>query len=321
MLDKFGRNIDYLRVSVTDRCNLRCCYCMPEEGVEQLSRDEILSLEELERIIRAGSNAGIRRVRITGGEPLVRRDVSTLIKKVSLMPGIKDISLTTNAILLADLAEELKEAGLKRVNISLDTLMEHKYKEITRRGSLGRVLVGIEKALALGLTPVKINVVVQRDFNLDEVRDFIRFTESAPIHVRFIEIMPMGCGGGLSDEFVSAEEIKKIVSEDYSLVKGELAGGGPADYFKVEGYHGTVGFIHAISRHFCARCNRLRLTADGRLRYCLQQEQSLDIKGPLRNGAAEAELVELFGQAVMHKPAGYRSSEWNKNSLMNTIGG
>ncbi len=321
MHDKFGRTIDYLRVSVTDRCNLRCRYCMPAEGIKQLSREEILTLEELEQIIKAGVRAGLKRIRITGGEPLIRRNLVKLLQSVSALPEVEDLSLTTNGILLAPLARDLKRTGLKRVNISLDTLMEHKYREITRGGDLSQVLAGIERALSLDLTPVKLNVVVQRDFNLDEVKDFLRFTRSAPVHVRFIEIMPMGCGGKMSDEFVPAAEIKEILGEDYQLVRAELAGGGPADYYRVKGYRGTVGFISAISQHFCSRCNRLRLTADGKLRLCLQQERSLDIKTPLRSGASEDELVGLFEQAAASKPAGYRSRGWDENSLMNSIGG
>ncbi|MBO8169261.1 MAG: GTP 3',8-cyclase MoaA [Thermoanaerobacteraceae bacterium] len=321
MLDKFGRNIDYLRVSVTDRCNLRCRYCMPPEGVKHLAREQVLSLEEIEKLIRAAVKAGVKRVRLTGGEPLIRRNLVHLVQKVSRLPGLEDLSLTTNGILLAPLAKDLKRAGLNRVNISLDTLMEHKYREITRGGSLAQVLVGLEQAIKYQLTPVKINVVVQRSFNLNEIRDFISLTRNSPIHVRFIELMPIGCGGKLDKEFVSAQEIKDMIGADYDLVHDTLTGGGPADYYRVRGYKGTIGFIGAISDHFCAKCNRLRLSADGKLRFCLQQDRYLDIKEPLRSGASEEELVRIFTQAARNKPASYRQSGWNENENMNAIGG
>ncbi len=321
MLDKYGRRIDYLRVSVTDRCNLRCNYCMPPQGVKQLLREQVLTLEELEKLISAAVAAGVKRVRLTGGEPLVRKNLIHLISSINGLPGLEDISLTTNGILLAPIAKDLKESGLNRVNISLDTLMEHKYKEITRGGSLGRVFAGIESAMKFDLTPVKINVVVQRSFNLNEIIDFVMLTQNSPIHVRFIELMPIGYGSQLDKEFVSAEEMKQLISDRFNVVHEKVPGGGPADYYKVEGYQGTIGFINAISDHFCGDCNRLRLSADGKLRFCLQQEKFIDIKKPLRQGATKEELAHIFVEAAERKPKSYLYNGWSNSQNMNSIGG
>ncbi len=303
--DDFGRAIHYLRVSVTDRCNLRCVYCMPGEGIEKQSHADILRYEELEQILRIAAELGINKVRLTGGEPLVRLGLVDFVRRVAAIPGIDDLSLTTNGTLLARHASALAEAGLQRVNISLDTLRPERFAQITRLGRLEDVWAGLEAARAAGLKPIKMNMVVVRGLNDDEVSDFARRTLSDGWHVRFIELMPIGANveWAFSRVVPVAEIAARIEAEVGSLqpVHGPT-GNGPARYYQLPGAAGTIGFIAALSDHFCSSCNRLRLTADGRLRPCLMSEEEIDLRGPLRAGASDQELKELLTRAIQRKP-------------------
>lgn len=304
-VDGFGRKINYLRVSITDRCNLRCVYCMPEEGVTWLPHEDILRYEEIERIVRVGTGMGIDRVRVTGGEPLVRRGVTGFIGRLSAIKGLHDLSLTTNGVRLPEMAAGLAEAGLNRVNISLDTLRPERFAEVSRVDAHERVLAGVEAALGAGLRPVKLNVVVMRGFNDGEVADFAALTLERPLHVRFIELMPLGESGKLEeDRFVPSAEIKARLEERRPLLSPPpVPGQGPAQYYRWgHGAMGTVGFISAISEHFCASCNRLRLTADGRLHPCLAMDRTVDIRGALRSGVDDDELAAVIAQAIGRKP-------------------
>ncbi|MFC1899667.1 GTP 3',8-cyclase MoaA [Chloroflexota bacterium] len=303
--DTFQRKINYLRVSVTDRCNLRCIYCMPPDGIELMEHDNILSYEEIFNIISAAADLGITKIRLTGGEPLSRLVLPELVRMIKQIKTIDDIALTTNGLLLGRYAAELKEAGLNRVNISLDTLKQDKFEHITRRsGKLSEVLSNIEMARNIGLNPVKINVVVVAGVNDDEILDFAGKTISDGWHVRFIELMlPVGVSTN-SNQFISAKEIKKRLNplgkmESY---RGDITGNGPAKYFRFPHSEGSVGFITPVSEHFCHQCNRLRLTSDGILRPCLLSEDEIDLKTPLRNGSSAEELRNLIKKAVTIKP-------------------
>jgi cyclic pyranopterin phosphate synthase len=309
--DSFQRPINYLRISVTDRCNLRCVYCMPAEGVSLMSHNDILRYEEIYTVARAAAELGIDKIRLTGGEPLVRSGLPKLVQMLAQIEAIDDISLTTNGTLLSRYAAELKQAGLRRVNISLDTLKQDKFEVISRSGnSLGEVLEGIEVARAVGLNPVKLNTVVMSGINDDELLDFAAKTITEGWHVRFIELMPVAGGGSTTPRFVSASEMRQRLEQ-----LGELepclpsVGNGPAKYFRFPNARGTIGFITPISEHFCFQCNRMRLTADGKLRPCLLSDYEVDVKQPLRSGISSAELQELIKQAVANKPLRHRMAE------------
>ncbi len=301
LADSWQRQINYLRVSVTDRCNLRCVYCSAE-AFEQLPHAEILSYEEITRLIEAATGLGISKVRLTGGEPLLRPRVSALVRMVAQTPGIDDLSLTTNGTQLDRFAAELKAAGLDRVNISLDTLRPDRFKRITGGDKLETVLAGIEAARRLGLNPVKINMVVMRGVNDDEVVDFARKTVHEGWNVRFIEFMPFGSADTDYGTVPSAEIRERIGAALGPLLPHvSKTGNGPARYFRLRGAAGTVGFISAITEHFCATCNRLRVTADGHLRPCLLDDDEVDVKAALRRGAGPDELREIIQQAVAGK--------------------
>ncbi len=310
MRDRYGRTLDYLRISLTDRCNLRCVYCMPSEGVPSKPREAILHSEEIARIVEAAADLGFHAIRLTGGEPLVRKGVVGLVKRLAAIPGIDEVTLTTNATLLSSYAEDLANAGLKRVNISLDSLQPERYRRITRQGNLESVWLGIQAAEAAGLTPLKINMVVIRGFNDDEVINFARLTLEHPWHVRFIEVMPItgvsDWGLGLpktGERLITGTEIRRRLEELGPLSPvSEKYGNGPARYFHLPGAQGMVGFISPISEHFCDCCNRLRLTADGYLRPCLFSDQGINIKLALTAGASLAELQSLIRQTGDIKP-------------------
>lgn len=326
MQDRFQRQISYLRISFTDRCNLRCTYCMPAEGVESIPHNEILSVEEITAIVEAGVQVGIKKVRLTGGEPLVRRGILDLIKSLHRIPEIDDIALTTNGILLGAIALELKDAGLTRVNISLDTLKPGRFRRITRGGNLELVRRAIATALEMGLNPVKINTVAIRGFNDDELVDLARLTLDQPLHVRFIELMPIGTSGDFDKEkFISAAEVQEMITKSLgNLVDVKnIAGNGPARYSRLPGARGTIGFISAVSNHFCDACNRLRLTATGQLRSCLFNQQETDMKKALRSGASREELAQIFREVILNKPDRHDLSEsWPKEDrIMSQIGG
>jgi len=302
LIDRFGRRITYLRISVTDRCNLRCVYCLPASGVEWIAREEILRVEEIAEVVRVGVALGLTRVRLTGGEPLVREGVVELVRLLSAIPQLEDLSLTTNGVLLARRAEALARAGLRRANISLDTLLANRFSRITRFGSIGDVRAGIEAALDAGLHPVKLNVVVMRGVNDDEIVELGRLAVDRPLHVRFIELMPIG-DYFARERLVPSEEILARLS-----ALGELrpfdgpVGCGPARAYTWAGARGSVGIIGAVTQAFCARCNRLRLTATGQLRPCLDQESAVDLLPALRPAVDRERLAHLIRDAVAAKP-------------------
>ena len=311
--DTYHRPIDYLRISITDRCNLRCVYCMPEEGVPACSHEDILRYEEIEHVVRAAAALGVSKLRITGGEPLVRLGAVDLVRTLARIPGIEDVAMTTNGMLLRRYAAPLAEAGLDRVNVSLDTLRPERFRAITRWGDLDTVLAGIDAAFAAGLEPVKINTVVMRGQNDDEVVDLARKTLDARWHVRFIEWMPVGEAAQAQDwraRVVTAAEIRaRIEAELGPLVPAHVSGAGPARIYRLPGAMGTLGFISAVSEHFCASCNRLRLTADGKLRPCLLAADELDLRTPLRLGASEEDIKALLEEAIRAKPRGHHLAD------------
>ena len=317
MMDQFGREIRYLRVSVTDRCNLRCEYCMPEDGVPDKGHDSILSNEEITRIISAAAGYGISKVRLTGGEPLVRQGFVRLCGEIAAIPGIEELTLTTNGLLLPAMARDLKRAGVSRVNISLDTLQADKYRRITRGGSLEGALAGIEAARAAGLLPIKINAVLIRGFNDDELMDLARLSLEEDVHVRFIELMPIGEGCRFWPEgYLSAEDAIAMMPGLESLDASD----GVAQSWRLPGAAGTVGFIKPVSHHFCGSCNRLRLTADGMLKPCLHSDSEIPVRG-LQGEALKA----AFEAAIKAKPAENREMSALMPSRagrpMNRIGG
>ncbi len=305
LVDGFSRPITYLRISVTDKCNLRCVYCMPESGLPWLRRDEILTYEEITEIVHAAADAGVRSIRLTGGEPLVRRDLSRLIEAIAAIDGIEEIALSTNGLLLAEQIPRLAVAGLTRVNLSLDTLRADRFEGIARRPGLDLVLRGLDAAIAMKMMPVKLNCVVMRGRNDDELVDFAALTVERPVFVRFIEVMPVHENVALQrDTYVSSDEILERISRDGTLapVPGPQ-GNGPARYYAYPGARGAVGVISPLSHDYCDRCNRVRLTADGRLQLCLFGDFALDLRTPLRAGASREQLADLMRSGMLIKPA------------------
>ena len=321
MKDRIGRNINYLRVSITDLCNLRCKYCMPEEGIKKKKHEQILSLEEMYEIIRASVSLGVNKVRITGGEPLVRKGVVQFVEKIGQLQGIEDLAMTTNGILLKEYAEPLKSAGLKRVNISLDTLKEDRYREITRGGELRDVLDGMEEAKRVGLLPIKINVVLIGGFNDDEIEDFIQLTVEENVDVRFIELMPIGQASTWSKRrFIPNTLIRERVKDLMPIYDGDKSS--PAKYYRLPNGKGKIGLINPISSHFCKHCNRMRLTADGKLKPCLHSNQELDVRAVLKLG--EQSIEKLLKDAITAKPIQHELNEQNSQPIerdMVRIGG
>jgi len=323
LLDPLGRQITYLRISITDRCNLRCIYCMPEEGVKWLPRAEVLTLEEIWRIVRVAASMGLRKVRITGGEPTVRRGVVDLIRWIASTPGIEDVAMTTNGLSLSSMASELAQAGLRRVNVSLDTLRPERFREITRWGDIDDVFAGIEAARRVGLRPIKLNVVVMRGINDDEVVDFARTTLEEDWEVRFIELMPFmdeetSCAkgeGGLDLQFVPTREVRRRIEAALGPLEPaeSESGSGPARYYRLPGARGLIGFISPLSEtHFCASCNRMRLTADGKIRPCLLTDHEVDLKGVLRSGADDEALKGAILLALRTKPDAHHLWDGNR---------
>ncbi len=319
--------INYLRISITDKCNLRCLYCTPQKDIPKLSHQDILTYEEIYKIVTLACSIGIRKVRITGGEPLVRKGLLELITRLNDISCLKDLSLTTNGILLPKYLENLAASGIKRINISLDSLKPEKFHQITGYDKLDNVIEGIKMATDLGLHPIKINMVVIKGINDDEVQDFARLTFDYPYQIRFIEYMPVGVSPGrirlshLSNDIVKKRlngiaKLNKLPEADYA---------GPADCYKFEGARGEIGFISSRSHAFCSKCNRLRLTANGYLRPCLFSDAQLDLKNPLRNGASDEELLSIFKQAILDKPVKTQpfssNSKKQNNWYMSSIGG
>jgi GTP 3',8-cyclase len=324
LIDLHGRVIDYMRVSITDLCNLRCVYCMPPEGIQLLSHSDILSYEEILTVIRVAHRLGVRKIRITGGEPLVRRGVLDFISRLARSEGIEDIGLTTNGVLLAAMAADLKNAGLNRINVSLDSLRRDTFHSITGMDRLKEVLAGIEAALEKRFDMVKINVVLLQGMNEEDIPAFARLTLNKPLDVRFIERMPFG-----TTQFPQAPEpfsalkakeiIRREVGELSPIQRNRLDG--PATMFRLGGALGRIGIIDAVTGHFCGTCNRLRLTARGTLRPCLLGPAEIDIKSALREGASDEALAEILRRAVLAKPMGRSISLPQMNEGMNRIGG
>jgi cyclic pyranopterin phosphate synthase len=313
LMDRFGRMHDYLRISVTDRCNLRCVYCMPEEGMEFEPDEKLLSFEEITEVVRVLAGLGVRKLRLTGGEPLVRKNLEQLIGMLSQIPGIEDIALTTNGIYFASRAEKLRAAGLTRVNISLDSLKADRFSLITRGGDIHRVLASIEEAYRVGITPIKLNVVLMKGINDDEIEDFLQMTIDRPIQVRFIEYMPIGH----QDEQWKSRYLSLTTVLDRCKEKGWNAaasdavyGNGPSQNFRIDGALGSFGLIHPISDHFCETCNRLRITADGNVKPCLYWSDEFNVRKYIGDDAA---VEELFFRALDIKPQNHEMAQ----ALMN----
>lgn len=318
LVDQFSRTISYLRLSLTDRCNLRCIYCMPEEDQDPdskvktgkfLQHAELLSYEELLRVVRLTVSQGMNKLRLTGGEPLVRKGILEFIHQLAQLDGLSEIRLTTNGVLLAEYAERLYTEGVRHINVSLDTLMRQKFKQITGRDYFTRVWDGLQAARRLGFR-IKLNVVAMRGVNDGEFRDFARLALEQPFQVRFIEFMPVGDKNSWQKEkFISSEEIKLLIAELGSLTPYQRSyGEGPARMYNFEGKDGrtgSIGFISPISHHFCDKCNRLRLTSEGRLRACLLSDRETDLKTLLRHGATDQQLVDAIRQTITNKPQGH----------------
>ena len=306
MIDKYGREIDYLRISLTDRCNLRCIYCMPEEGVKSLSHAEILTYDEILRICRCAADLGIRKIKLTGGEPLVRKGCASLAKQIKAIPGIEKVTLTTNGILLAEQLDALLDAGIDAINISLDTLRPEVFAKITRRPLYQRVETGIEKLRGLGMENIKFNCVPIEGVNEGEIPDLVGLARDHAVKVRFIELMPIGCAYEVGYKGVAMDRVRRAIESAYGPLKaaGRKAGGvnGPAVYYRLPGFKGQVGFIDAMEHKFCSSCNRVRLTAEGFLKLCLNAKTGLDIRQLLRSGIRDDNLKLAIYQAIYHKP-------------------
>ncbi len=300
--DSFNREITYLRLSVTDRCDLRCHYCMPQGFSNFETPDHWLTFDEIERVVATFGRLGVHRVRITGGEPLVRKNLPQLAERLSKLDGIDDLSLSSNAVQLAKHAEALHQGGIRRLNISLDTLRPERFNTITQ-GKLDKVLSGLMAAKAAGFAPIKINMVVMKGVNDDEVEEMVRFCLEHGFTLRFIETMPMGdTGRHAADHYLPLDEVKKRLQQSFELLPGVMPGGGPARYMQVAGTDLNIGFITPLSQHFCETCNRVRLTVDGNLLLCLGQEHSLPLRPLLRGGISDDELEQAIVDAIARKP-------------------
>ena len=360
LIDSYNRKIDYLRVSVTDRCNFRCVYCMPEVGAPVAPKADILTYEEIERLVHIAAELGMTKIRLTGGEPLVRKDIDLLVAKIGAIPGLRDLSMTTNGSLLARYAADFARGGLNRVNVSLDTLRPERFQKLARRGNLEEVLSGLRAAQEAGLAPMKLNCVVMRGWNEDEITDFARLTLTQPLDVRFIELMPINWSQGddsgadmanyyalaaapgyqknsnvtlyaapergsframqqktsdagqlnaaeMRRAFVPMSEMRSQIESDFgTMTPADIVTNGPARSYRIPGAVGTVGFISQITNDVCLTCNRLRLTAEGQLRPCLMADGEVDLRTPLRTGASDADIADLFRLTVRHKPKEHR---------------
>lgn len=325
MRDQYGRELTDLRISLTDRCNLRCVYCMPAEGIDFRPPEELLRDDELLLLVRIAAECGVTKVRLTGGEPTVRPAIVDLVAAISAVPGIREVSMTTNGLLLEYLAADLARAGLRRVNVSLDTLDAEKFRRITRGGRVARVLAGIERAEGAGLRPIKLNAVVVRGFNEEEVVALARLTLDRPWEVRFIEVMPFGTVADVADAGIvtSEESMGRIEAALGPLEPLDLSGEDPARTYRLRDAAGTLGFISPVSQPFCSKCGRLRLTADGRLRLCLLRDDEVDLLTPIRAGASYDALKEIFAAGAYRRPFGHALAErlFPEKRVMIQIGG
>ena len=328
LIDGFNRTIDYLRISVTDRCNFRCVYCMPAEGVEFVPREELLTFDEIERIAKVFVKLGIEKIRISGGEPTVRKDITELVHRIGRLP-LKSFAMTTNGYLLNELAPSFKESGLHRVNISLDTLKRERFRDMARFDGFDQVWTAIHRALEIGFDPVKVNMVVMKGINDDEIFDFVELARKEPFHIRFIEYMPSS--GELGNEFeqariIKTEQLKEIVSKKYELIPVEQSvKTGPAKLFEISGFPGKIGFIDPYAEHFCSSCNRIRLTSLGRLKWCLFSNDGLDIREFIRSGKSDEELEKWVRERiVLDKPEHHPpiiSDMISVNTVFSQVGG
>lgn len=311
MRDQYGRDLTDLRISLTDRCNLRCVYCMPADGIDFRPSEELLQDDELLTLVRVAAELGVRKIRLTGGEPTVRPGLVDLVRAIDAIPGIEDIALTTNGLLLDRLAGPLAASGLNRVNVSLDTLDPAKFAAITRGGQVGQVTAGIAAAEAAGLLPIKINAVIVRGFNDEDAVPLAALTLARPWEIRFIEMMPFSTVGDFAEAGVvkSEETMQKIEAALGPLVPLDLSGGDPARTYRLPEASGVLGFISPVSNPFCAKCGRLRLTADGRLRLCLLRDDEVDLLTPLRAGATHEEIKEIFKAGAFRRPFGHALAE------------
>lgn len=324
--DAYGRPMTYLRISLTDRCNLRCVYCMPAMGAKFAPREELLSDEEILSVVKAAEKIGFNKIRLTGGEPTIRPHVVDLVREIASLPGIDDITMTTNGLLLKRMAQPLKDAGLTRVNVSIDTLDGEKYTQITRGGKIEKVWEGIEASQEAGLSPIKLNAVVVRGQNDQEVGDLAALTMDNPWQMRFIEVMPLeGVDDVHDDGLVTTAETIDLIEDqfDAKLEPVEAPAGDPARIYRLPGSEGTVGFISPVSEPFCAFCNRIRLTSDGKLRLCLLRNDEVDVRDILRGGGNEDDLIEQIRYGVWRKPWGHGLAEGDRNvgRGMSQIGG
>lgn len=303
LCDAFQRKIEYLRLSVTDLCNIRCKYCMPLEGAVKKEREDILSFEEIHRLVAAFVRLGVKSVRITGGEPLVRKDLPHLIKMLHPIPGLEEILLTTNGILLKDQAAALRAAGLRRINIHLDTLDGYKFTQMTRLGNIQNVFAGIEAARNAGFSPIKLNAVLLKGYNEDEGESLLRFSAEKKLILRFIELMPIGPGKEMGASYLPTGVMREKLSQKFTLLPyGQRLGLGPAQYCKVVELNSVVGFIHPVSEPFCEKCNRVRLSADGRLQDCLAYDESFSLRDLLRTpGSTDAQLENKIREMITIK--------------------
>jgi cyclic pyranopterin phosphate synthase len=323
--DRFKRRLNYLRVSVTDRCNLRCIYCVPQESRPHLDHAEILRYEEILRVVRIGVSLGIDKIRITGGEPLVRKGLMPFLQQLQGIDGIREVTLTTNAVLVGPFLKTLRAHGIRRLNISLDTLRRERFARLTGRDCFEQVWANVQQALQLGFRPLKINVVAMQGINDDEFESLAALTRDQPLQIRFIEYMPMGNPRLKHNPFVSNEEVRRRIAPLGKLTPIDRGPeDGPADRFRLPNAEGEIGFISPRTHHFCGDCNRLRLTASGKLRPCLLSDSELDIKALLRRGAGDRALAEVFAQAARAKPSRHHLGEvcaLSVDSQMNAIGG
>jgi GTP 3',8-cyclase len=303
LIDQCGRHINYLRLSVTDRCDLRCKYCMPKGFRDFSEPREWLTFDEIEKTVSLFAQAGIEHLRITGGEPLVRENIDQLIQRLSIIPGIKDLSLSTNAVRLEKYAEKLIQAGVQRLNVSLDSLDEHRYAEITGGGKLSKVLNGLQQAKQLGLGPIKINCVLMKGFNEDEIDQMLEYCAKHGFTLRLIETMPIGdTGRSAQSQYMSLNIIKDKLSQKYNLIPDLMPGAGPARYFRLQGSSTKIGFITPISQHFCETCNRLRVSCEGDIFTCLGDETRYPLGQYLRAGQSDAQMLEHIHKAINLKP-------------------
>ncbi len=310
LIDQFGRSIDYVRISVTDRCDMRCTYCMPKKFRDFHEPDDWLTFDELERVVGAFARMGTRRVRLTGGEPLVRKNLPQLAKRLSALPGLDDLSLSTNCTRMSKHAVELKDAGISRINVSLDSLNPKTFNELTS-GKLDKVIAGLMAAKDAGFKPIKLNMVLMKGVNDHEVESMVEFCAEHGFTLRFIETMPVGdMGRKATEQFVNLQDIKKRLSESFDLVPGVMPGGGPARYMNVQGTDINIGFITPLSQHFCETCNRVRLSVDGTIYTCLGQEDNFELRPLLRAGISDAELEQAIRTAIDLKP---EKHEFNEN--------